>query len=338
MRDSQKTAVHHRAVSAEDGETRLDRWFKRHFPEIPFGRLQKMLRKGEIRVDGGRAKADMRLSPGQKVRIPPYEEQKRAENVPVEKKTPISPEMRALLDSCRLYQDADVLVLNKPAGLAVQGGTNMTQHLDMLVAALVAEEAEKPRLAHRLDKETSGVLVFGLNAAATAHLTEAFRGKTTQKLYWALAVGVPKGRAQEGLVDLPLAKRPGRGGEKMEVDYERGKDAQSRWQCLAQAEGLAGEDLSWLALSPLTGRTHQLRVHCASLGLPILGDGKYGGAAAYLKDRRLARQLHLHARSLTFPHPKGGRLTVTATLPAHMETAFDLFQFQIPQAEPVSWA
>lgn len=357
------------AVSADDGECRLDRWFRRHYPDIAFGRLQKMLRKGEVRVDGKRVKADTRLLPGQVVRVPPHgpgeipeEGQTPPRQTPPRQTMPRQEDVQ-ILRKAVLYQDRDMLVLNKPAGWAVQGGSGTSRHVDGLLPFLVEEGADRPRLVHRLDKDTTGLLVVALTASAAARLTEAFRGKAAKKRYWALTAGVPVGpQYVEKLMEAPLGKRPGKGGEKMEIDPQNGKEASTIWQKMGfRSEGSSekpqksgpgkkpgpgrkpepvrkpDQGVCWLELSPLTGRTHQLRVHCAELlGTPILGDGKYGGAAAHLKQEGLARQLHLHARFLTLPHPSGGEISFTAPLPDHMEAAFALFGFEVPdQDEPV---
>ncbi|HYB58591.1 MAG TPA: RluA family pseudouridine synthase, partial [Alphaproteobacteria bacterium] len=212
--------------------------------------------------------------------------------------------------------------LNKPPGLAVQGGTGTVRHLDAMLDALRFGCAERPRLVHRLDRDTSGVLLLGRNAAAARALAEAFRDRTTRKLYWAITVGVP--RPLQGKIDLPLAKLPGRAGERMAPDEEEGKRAVTYYKVLEHM----GKKAAWVALWPVTGRTHQLRVHLAAIGTPILSDGKYGGKAAFLSGEKISRKLHLHARALTLPHPKTGRpLTLTAPLPEHMRASWRLFGF-----------
>jgi 23S rRNA pseudouridine955/2504/2580 synthase len=319
--------VETRIVGRDDGELRLDRWFRRHYPALAHGRLEKLLRTGQVRVDGKRAKAGQRVQPGQSIRVPP---------LPDDADRPVRPRQRSRAEDAAevrawiLHEDADLIVLNKPAGLAVQGGTRSARNLDAMLGALTSRKGEKPRLVHRLDKDTSGVLVLAKSARVAAELGKVFRGRDAQKLYWALAVGVPQPR--QGEIDAPLAKGGGAGRERVSVSRGRG-DAQkavTRYAVVDQA----GNRASWLALMPLTGRTHQLRVHCAALGTPILGDGKYGGRAAFLPGADVARQLHLHARRLILPHPAGGVLDVTAPLPPHMEKAWRGFNFDPAADDP----
>ena len=244
-------------VAGEDGSVRLDRWFKRHYPALGHGRLERLLRTGRIRVDGKRARSGDRLVPGQAILIPPLEEMS-APNPQVSR--PASPGDAALLQDAVLHRDDAVMVLNKPPGLPVQGGSGTERHLDGLLDALRFGSDVRPRLVHRLDKETSGVLVIARTAAAAASLTRAFREKTTRKTYWAIVVGLPKLR--RGRIDLALAKLPGREGERVRPDAEAGKRAVTYYAVVDNA----GTEASWLALLPVTGRTHQLRAHCAALG------------------------------------------------------------------------
>jgi 23S rRNA pseudouridine955/2504/2580 synthase len=304
-------------VAADEAQLRLDRWFKRHFPALGHGRLEKLLRTGQIRLDGRRAEAGTRVAPGQLIRVPPLGDQAPP---PRPAAAPPSEADAAMLRKAVLHIDADVLAINKPAGLAVQGGTGTERHLDALLDALRFDAKERPRLVHRLDKDTSGVLVLARSAAAAAALAESFRGKAARKVYWALVVGVPAPRS--GRIDRPLAKLPGRAGERVVAD-EEGKQAVTLYRTLAHAGGR----IAWLALEPLTGRTHQLRAHCAALGTPILGDGKYGGAAAHPGGIPNARRLHLHARALALPHPKGGMLRIVAPLPPHLAETWRFFGF-----------
>jgi len=233
-----------------------------------------------------------------------------------------------MLRDAVLYRDDAVIVLNKPPGLAVQGGSGTERHLDGLLDALRFGSEVRPRLVHRLDKETSGVLVLARTAAAAAFLTRAFREKTTRKIYWAVVVGLPKLR--QGRIDLPLAKLPGREGERVRANAEDGKRAVTYYRVIDNV----GDKASWLALLPVTGRTHQLRAHCAAIGTPILGDAKYGGAAAHLAGAPGAKRLHLHARSLAIPHPLGGILRVTAPLPRHMRQSWEFFGFADDVEDP----
>ncbi len=317
------TAVQTLSVAEDEADIRLDRWFKRHFPEVNHGMLEKLLRTGQVRIDGKRAKAAQRLEPGQSIRVPPLGEAP-ADNLPKQKPAlKISEaDARALHDAV-LYKDEDVIVLNKPAGLAVQGGTNMDKHLDAMLDLLTFDAKERPRLVHRLDKDTSGVLVLGRSVAATAKLAAAFRSRSARKCYWALVVGVPKYR--QGRIDAPLAKMTGRMGDKVQVDEEEGRRAVSYYRVVESAL----RKVAWLELEPRTGRTHQLRAHCALLGTPIQGDGKYGGQEAYITGQGVSRKLHLHARALELPHPnpKKGLLRVIAPMPEHMTASFRFFDF-----------
>lgn len=295
-------------VAAADEGLRLDRWLKRRFPGVPHARLHKWLRTGQVRLDGARAKAGDRVSAGQDVRVPPVDEEAPR---PRKRRPPGEAEAEALR-ALVLHRDAHVLAVNKPAGLAVQGGTGLSRHLDGLLDALRFDSDDAPRLAHRLDKDTSGVLLLGRDAAATAKLAAAFRTHAARKLYWAMVVGAPK--PPSGRVSLALAKAPGRRGERMAPGGAEAKKAETLYRVV----DCAGQEVAWLALEPLTGRTHQLRAHCLALGTPILGDGKYGGRAAFLNLGPAGRKLHLHARAIRIPHPAGGVLEVTAPMPGHM--------------------
>jgi len=308
--------------SPEDG-IRLDKWFKTHFPGLGFGKLQKLMRTGQVRVDGGRVKPGTRVESGQKVRVPPFSD--------TPSFTPPKPKNRDVSDADAdeiqqsvLHRDDDIIVINKPAGLAVQGGTGTSRHVDGMLDALHFGAVERPKLVHRLDKDTSGVLVLARNSKSARHLTELFRTKEIRKLYWALVVGVPT--PEEGQIDLRLIKAPGRGGERMMVDEINGKRAISRYKVLDNA----GRSASFLGLEPLTGRTHQLRVHLAeALATPIMGDGKYGGRDAYLEGGGVERKLHLHARRILIPLINGKSLEISAPIPNHIQLSLDYLGFHI---------
>jgi 23S rRNA pseudouridine955/2504/2580 synthase len=319
-------------VIVEGGEEpiRLDRWFRRHYPALGHTRLEKLLRTGQIRVDGRRARASDRVASGQAIRIPPLGD---APTAPRRRTVrPPTPEDAAILERTILHRDDALIVLDKPPGLAVQGGTETERHLDAWLDALRFGHAERPRLVHRLDKDTSGVLVIARTAAAAAFLARAFRDKRTRKTYWAIVVGVPKLR--QGRIDLALAKIPGRhggcGGERVHANSEAGRRAVTYYRVIDSA----GARASFVALLPVTGRTHQLRAHCAAIGTPILGDGKYGGVAAHLAGVPGTRRLHLHARALSLPHPAGGTLAVTAPLPPHMRQSWEFFGFRLDIEDP----
>lgn len=315
------------AVRDEDGDIRLDRWFKRHFPGLPHGRLEKLLRTGQVRLDGRRAQAGDRVQPGQMVRVPPLGDlsARRAPGAAA----PPRPEDFRTLQATLLYRDDTLIAINKPPGLAVQGGTHTERHLDALLDALRFGAPERPRLVHRLDKDTSGVMVLARSARAAAELAATFRGKITEKIYWAAVVGLP--RPREGMIDLPLAKAQGRLGERVVPDEDDGKPAVTRYEVVAHAS----DKFSWLALMPITGRTHQLRAHCVALGTPILGDGKYGGAASRPEGVPAPRKLHLHARTLVLPRPDGSILRATAPLPPHMKETWRFFGFEESEGEGV---
>ena len=302
---------------------RLDRWFKQHYPGLGHGRLEKLLRTGQVRVDGRRAKAGQRLDAGQAIRVPPLGE---TDQAPARLDRPALSDADArMVRSMVLYRDDDVIAVNKPAGLAVQGGAKTSRHLDGMLDALRFDAPERPRLVHRLDRDTSGVLLLARTAPAARALTASFRGKDAAKLYWAATAGVPD--RDEGIIDLALAKRAGAGragGEAVAPDPESGQSAVTAYRVIDRA----GDRAAFLALWPKTGRTHQLRVHCAAIGHPILGDGKYGGPAAFPGGEGIAGRLHLHARRIVLPHPAGrGHIDVIAPLSAHMADTWKTLGF-----------
>ncbi|MEX0921790.1 MAG: RluA family pseudouridine synthase [Rhodovibrionaceae bacterium] len=326
------SGVENRTVGAGDAGQRLDRWFRKHFPALGQGGLQKLLRKGQVRVDGRRAKANHRLEAGQVVRVPPLSEGKPDQPVSSPAYTPTAQEAETLRESV-LYRDEAVLAIDKPAGLAVQGGSGQRKHLDAMLDALRFGAAERPRLVHRLDKDTSGVLVLARSAAAARSLTRAFRDGTVRKLYWAAVLGQPK--LKYGEIDLPLGKSGPKGREKMlPMAPDAGEEALTRYVTVATTGRRAA---SWLALRPVTGRTHQLRVHCAAIGHPILGDGKYGGKQAFPEIDGLPGQLLLHARSIALPDPASGvTLRITAPPPAQFLQAWRALGFDpdSPRGDP----
>lgn len=306
-------------VAPDESDLRLDRWFRRHYPALKHGRLEKLLRTGQVRVDGKRAQASLRLAAGQVVRVPPQASGAVVETPAAAREPDV--EDRDFIRSLVIYRDDDVIVLNKPPGLAVQGGTGMTRHIDQMLDGLRFGAKERPRLVHRLDRDTSGVLLLARSARVATRLGKTFQTREVRKIYWALVVGAPE--PEQGRIDLALEKRPGPRGERMTGDAS-GRKAATLYSVLDKAGGKA----AWVALWPLTGRTHQLRVHCAAIGHPIVGDGKYGGSAAYLMAEGVARRLHLHARELSLPHPSGkGALKICAELPTHMRETWRLFGF-----------
>jgi len=309
------SGVQTKTVADGDDGVRLDRWFKQHVPDLPFGRLQKLLRTGQVRVDGKRAKADTRVEAGAEIRIPPYQ----AGDKTAKPKHRVNDKDAEMIRSLILYQDDWVIAINKPPGLAVQGGSRTARHIDGMLDALQFKAPERPRLVHRLDKDTSGVLLLARTRKAAQVLTKAFTSKDIRKIYWALAVGNPE--MDEGEISSLLSKQGGAKGERM----ESGDGGQKAVTDFVRVDH-AGTRASWLALMPRTGRTHQLRVHCINLGTPIVGDGKYGGPEAYIEG--LSKDMHLHARQLVMPHPRGsGTLDITAPLPDHMQKSWSFFEF-----------
>ena len=306
--------------SDEDG-SRLDRWLMQQ-AGVSFVQVQKWIRTGQVRVDGKRTKPDTRLAAGQAVRLPPLKRTALPEDAaPAPRPAPraLSAAQRQVILDAILYRDDHLLILNKPYGLAVQGGSGTTQHLDAWLKAWGAEEGVHPRLTHRLDRDTSGVLAVALTREAAARLTAAFRKSEAQKTYWAVVVGVPP--HPDGVIDLPLIKADSGGQEMMMVSVD-GKPAVTRYQV---RESLA-KKAAWLELCPEQGRTHQLRVHCAASGFPIQGDRKYGRREAFLSGTELSQKLHLHARQLVIAHPvTGQKKCFIAPLPPHMRTTWDLF-------------
>ncbi|MDE2620007.1 MAG: RluA family pseudouridine synthase [Sphingomonadales bacterium] len=306
--DSREDQVRQFTVQPDDEGVRLDRWFKRHLPQVGFATVSRWARTGQIRVDGKRADPADRLSPGQVLRVPPGgSEASKSGPRPRRELTEAQVE---LADSMVIHRDRSAIVLNKPPGLATQGGSGTFEHVDGLLDAYV-QDGPRPRLVHRLDKDTSGVLLIAATPGSAAYFSKRFSGRSARKIYWALVVGVPS--INDGLIELPLAKQPGTGGEKMMVDEsEHGQPARTRYRVLDRA----GNRACWVELQPLTGRTHQLRVHMAAIGHPIVGDGKYGGQEAFLSGS-ISRKMHLHARRLLIDHPDGAPLDVTAELPEH---------------------
>lgn len=324
-----------RRIHDDEEGIRLDRWFKRHMPQVTHGLLEKSLRKGVVRLDGKKADSATRITQGQKLTIPdewknlPEDENPRAAKKPVE----VSDRTIKDLEQMILFEDKHMLVLNKPAGLAVQGGTGQKESVDEIMKARAIKlKQDPPRLVHRLDRDTSGVLVMGKTANAAAELAQAFARKQAEKYYWALVLRVPN--IESGKIDMPLVKRAiGKDSryEKVQSDEDDGKAAVTHYQVMDRA----GQKLAWVELIPITGRTHQLRVHMAGIGHPILGDGKYGGSEAFFEGDSIPKKLHLHARRLVVPF-KDRTLLFEAPLIGHMKQSWKLFQFEEPKVRPRS--
>jgi len=307
-------------VTEDDDGIRLDRWFKRHMPDVSFNIVSRWSRTGQLMLGGKKAVPGDRIEAGQEIRIPSADEAPARSARPQRKREALTEEEVQLVRDMVIYQDAGAFVLNKPPGLATQGGTKTTQHLDRLLDGLADDEQARPKLVHRLDKDTSGALLVARTARSAGHFAKAFSGRTAKKVYWALVVGVPD--ADEGTIDAPLAKQPGTGGEKMHIDEENGLPAKTRWRTIDRA----GNRAAWVELQPLTGRTHQLRAHMAAIGHPIVGDAKYGGAEAFLTGG-ISRKLHLHARRIRIDAPQGGKIDVTAELPTHFAETLSTIGF-----------
>ncbi|GAB1582205.1 RluA family pseudouridine synthase [Phyllobacterium phragmitis] len=322
--------VEQKTVDAGEAGMRLDRWFKVHYPGLGFGHLQKLLRSGQIRVDGGRAKADTRVQPGQTIRIPPLGVDEKAPG-PLTGRTIHNRGDADVLAQMLLYEDPKVYVFNKPAGLAVQGGSGVTRHVDDMLEAWRNKKGEKPRLVHRLDRDTSGVLVVAKTRSAAQALTTAFRERDTKKTYWALVKGVP--RKREDKISTWLVKEATPDGDRMRVCEHGEPDADHAVSYYRVLE-TAGRNLAWLEMEPYTGRTHQLRVHAAHIGNPIIGDPKYFEADTNWEfPGGIQKRLHLHARRIRIPNPGGGIIDVTAPLPPHMVQSWNLLGFDEALAE-----
>jgi 23S rRNA pseudouridine955/2504/2580 synthase len=307
-------------VGPDDDDIRLDRWFKRHLPDISFAQVSRWARTGQLRVDGKRAAPGDRIAAGQAIRVPPAEPPAPAAAKPKRERPPLSEDQIAFAQELLIHRDLQAIVINKPPGLATQGGTKTHEHVDGLLDALQFEADSRPKLVHRLDKDTSGALLLARTSRAATFFGKSFSSRTARKVYWALIVGVPS--IEDGFIELPLAKQPGTGGEKMHVDEKEGLPAKTRYRVIERA----GNRAAWVELQPFTGRTHQLRVHMAAIGHPIVGDGKYGGQDAFLTGG-ISRKMHLHARRIRIDHPDGGRLDVTAEPPAHMAESFETLGF-----------
>ena len=310
-------------VDEKDDNIRVDRWFARHYPELKNGQLQRLIRGKNIRVNGAKTSADTRLHAGDILRVPPMEVSEKS-NLPRR----LSKADIEFMQSLVIHKDDDVIVLNKPSGIAVQGGSGQARHIDGMLDALRFEKEEKPRLVHRLDKDTSGILLLGRSANAAAKLAEAFASREAKKVYWALVYGKPK--LLSGKIDAPLAKMSGeKGGEQMRVDFENGQKAQTLYHVI---DSLA-KKVSWLEMMPLSGRTHQLRVHCLTLNTPIVGDGKYMDKTRENMGLKDEHRLHLHARAIKIPHPRKGTLEIFAKIPQHIKDSFEFLGFDEKTAE-----
>ena len=316
------SAVESVTVDRDEAGMRLDRWFKLHYPGLGFGHLQKLLRSGQIRVDGSRAKTSTRLAAGQCIRVPPVQSGDKSNPAPRTQATIRDRRDSDVLAANLLHEDKQVLVLNKPAGLAVQGGSGVNRHVDGMLEALRDRKGVKPRLVHRLDRETAGVLVIARTRGAAAFLGKAFRDRNTTKTYWALVKGVPARR--QGRISTFLVRDEG--AERMRVARHGEPDADHAVSTYGIVDQ-AGSRLSWLIMRPVTGRTHQLRLHAAHIGHPIIGDPKYFDVENWTLPGGIQNRLHLLARRIEIPHPDGGMLDVAAPLPPHMQQSWAVLGF-----------
>lgn len=315
--------VKRHVVTADEAGMRLDRWFKVHFPQVTFAYLNKLTRTGQVRVAGARAKTSTRLEAEQEIRVPPLAFDTRPADLPKGEVKPLSPQERRLFDSMVLHEDRDIFVLNKPAGLAVQGGSKTHHHLDGLLMGLGAERGERPLLVHRLDRDTSGIIVIAKRRAIAAALGKLFATRAVKKTYWAMVKGVPK--PAQGRIEVALIKAKGPEGDRMRASQPGEEDDEQRAVTFYSVLDKAPPVTSWVSLKPVTGRQHQLRAHMAHIGTPIMGDEKYGGRANMPEG--MDEKLHLHARRIVFPHPREGVIDISAPLPDHMLRSFAMFGF-----------
>ena len=307
---------------------RLDRFFEARFPGLSFSHIQRIIRKGEVRVNGKRAQPKDRLQSGQAVRVPPL----RLEAPKPRDDAPQAQKDRAFLKSITLFEDDDVLVLNKPMGLAVQGGSGTFRHIDGMLAAFAARDGQRPRLVHRLDKDTAGCLLVAKTRFAASALAQTFRSRSARKIYWALAVGVP--RPKQGRISTFLAKEEREDESLMRV-AQHGEEGASHAVTYYAVVETAAQQLAWLSLKPVTGRTHQLRAHMAHIKHPIVGDPKYFNKENWELPGGLQNKLHLLARRIAVPHPRGGAIDVTAPLPPHMQQSLNLLGFDAKRYDPI---
>jgi 23S rRNA pseudouridine955/2504/2580 synthase len=320
MSNVESDAARQFKVALDDDGIRLDRWFKRHMPDASFNLVSRWARTGQLRLDGKRATPGDRIEAGQTIRVPPLETVEAPKPRPKRERPALPQDEIDFTQSLVIHKDAQAIVVNKPPGLATQGGTKTERHLDGLLDALQYEAEGRPKLVHRLDKDTSGALLLARTSRAAAFFAKSFSSRTARKVYWAIITGVPS--IEDGMIELPIGKQPGTGGEKMHVDEEEGSPARTRYRVIERA----GNTAAFVELQPFTGRTHQLRVHLAAIGHPIVGDGKYGGQDAFLTGG-VSRKMHLHARRIRIDHPDGGQIDQYAELPKHFADSLNHLGF-----------
>ncbi|PZP56985.1 MAG: RluA family pseudouridine synthase [Micavibrio aeruginosavorus] len=314
------TGVRSYEVAADDDGQRLDRWLKKTLDRVPYALLQKMVRTGQVRVDGKRAKTDSRLVAGQTVRVPPVE----TKVINASSLTFIPKENdEEFLKSITVYDDGELLVLNKPYGLPVQGGPNIKRHIDGMLGTLINLKGVRPRLVHRLDRDTSGLLVCARSLKMTQSLGKMFESQDIKKIYWALVSPVPD--KDGGDINGAIIKGEGRRKEAVVIDNQNGKPSRTSYRLLEKSDKGAASMAFW----PRTGRMHQIRVHTADiLGCPIIGDEKYNGLTPIIDDTGISGRLHLHAVRKRFSHPKDGSLLdLVAKLPEDLAKSWNVFGF-----------
>ncbi len=322
-------------MSVEPDETgmRVDRFLTARFPDLSFAHIQRIVRKGELRIDGKRAKPNDRLEAGQQVRIPPL----KLDAKPPSRVAPEDSKDALFFKQNALYEDDDVLIINKPSGLSVQGGSGTTRHVDGMLEALRDRQGQKPRLVHRLDKDTAGCLVIAKTRFAATALAKSFRSRVTRKVYWALVAGVP--RTRQGRISTYLAREDMEEGDSRMAVSKHGAEGASHALTYYAVIDNIGQKLSWLSLKPVTGRTHQLRAHAAHIGHPIVGDPKYFDIENWEFPGGIQNRLHLLARRIVVPHPRTGKpIDVTAPLPAHMQQSFSLLGLDTSRYDPIEEA
>jgi 23S rRNA pseudouridine955/2504/2580 synthase len=328
-RQSLGTGVQNLVVTADEAGMRVDRFVEARFPGLSFSHIQRIIRKGELRVNARRAQPKQRLETGQAVRVPPLrldQDTRRPAASATDDKT------RDFLKSITLHEDADVLVLNKPMGLAVQGGSGTTRHLDGMLEVLRDAQGQRPRLVHRLDKDTAGCLLVAKTRFAASALAKTFRTRAARKIYWALVAGVP--RPRQGRISTFLAKEEREDDSIMRI-VRHGEAGASHAVTYYAVVDTAARQLAWLSLKPVTGRTHQLRAHMAHIGHPIVGDPKYFTKENWELPGGMQNRLHLLARRLVLPHPRGGTIDVTAPLPPHMAQSWNLLGLDATRYDPI---
>ena len=310
-------------VGSADAGLRLDRWFRLHFPEVGYSYLQKLLRSGQVRVDSRRAQANLRLQAGQQVRVPQVVRKPVASRPSLVPPLGLSKADHDFIERLILYEDDHVLVLDKPFGIAVQGGTGTRRHIDGLLAGMAERFGDRPRLVHRLDRDTTGVLLVAKHRHAAAKLGRVFQTRSAAKTYWALVKGVP--RPPQGRIEAALVKAAGPGGDRVRKAEPGEQDQAMHATTHYSVIDRVAHKVAWVSLKPVTGRQHQLRAHMALIGHAIVGDSKYAGDKV-LADSGIETKLHLHARRLIIPHPVAGepRIDVTAPLPPHMRKSWEL--------------